>query len=92
MAGGGGESLVKLSREFFQQAWVIGALAVLLGLNVGFTIWWNQVQVDHSCAALNILVSHPVKAPADPAANPSRETTYQFYQALRYWDYADGCQ
>lgn len=31
------------------------------------------------CQAMNLLTSHPVPKPSDPAANPSREKNYQFY-------------
>jgi hypothetical protein len=50
-----------------------------------------QVQLQHECQALELLTATPVPAPADPAANPSRETTYKFYEALLFWERADGC-
>jgi hypothetical protein len=31
------------------------------------------------CPALELLTSHPVPRPADPAANPSRVETWQLY-------------
>lgn len=34
---------------------------------------------DTWCNAMNLLTAKPVKAPQDPAANPSREKDYQFY-------------
>ena len=51
----------------------------------------NQV-VQHECSSLELLTSKPVPKPADPAANPSRETTYQFYVALLAWEHSDGCK
>jgi hypothetical protein len=50
-----------------------------------------QQYAQHGCQALDLLTSVPVPKPADPAANPSRETTYEFYLALLYWEHADGC-
>lgn len=66
-------------------------MALLFGANVGFTIYWNHVQELHACEALQLLTRTPVPYPADPAANPSRVTTYNFYEALLYWRNADGC-
>lgn len=50
----------------------------------------NQV-VQHECSSLELLTATPVAKPADPAANPSREVTYEFYVALLSWEHADGC-
>lgn len=66
-------------------------MTVLFGLNVGFTIYWNHVQESHACQALTDLTRTPIKYPANPAANPSRVATYNFYKALTYWRVADGC-
>lgn len=51
-----------------------------------------QQYAQHGCQALELLTATPVPKPADPAANPSRETTYEFYEALLYWEHADGCK
>lgn len=53
---------------------------------------YTDQQVQHECQALELLTATPVPKPADPAANPSRETTYQFYEALLFWEHADGCK
>jgi hypothetical protein len=50
-----------------------------------------QQYAQHGCQALELLASKPVPKPADPAKNPSRETTYEFYEAILYWEHADGC-
>jgi cyanate lyase len=50
-----------------------------------------QLQLQHECTALELLTATPVPKPADPAANPSRETTYKFYEALVYWENSDHC-
>ena len=70
---------------------IVILMAALFSLNVGFTIYWNHVQENHACQALELLTKTPVPYPADPAANPSRVTTYNFYHALLYWRDADGC-
>jgi hypothetical protein len=48
-------------------------------------------KVRNECAALNLLTARPVPKPADPAANPSRQTNYEFYTALKFWATSDGC-
>ena len=50
-----------------------------------------QQYAQHGCAALGLLTAKPVPKPSDPAANPSRETTYEFYEAILFWERADGC-
>jgi hypothetical protein len=50
-----------------------------------------QLQLKHECTALELLTATPVPYPANPKANPSRVTTYNFYEALLYWERADGC-
>lgn len=52
---------------------------------------YTRQYAEHGCQALELLTSVPVPKPADPKANPSRETTYEFYQALLYWEHTDGC-
>lgn len=51
-----------------------------------------QAYAQHGCSALELLSSKPVPKPADPAANPSRETTYEFYEAIVHWEQLDGCK
>ena len=47
---------------------------------------------DHQwCATLDLLSSHPVSRPADPAANPSRENAWVFYTDVRDLRGAFGC-
>jgi hypothetical protein len=45
----------------------------------------------HACSALEALTVTPVRPPADPAANPSREQYYKLYLGLRLWADEDGC-
>ena len=53
------------------------ALAVVLSVN-------SINESNHNwCAALEILTQHVVPAPADPKANPSRETSFLLYQSLK---------
>jgi hypothetical protein len=79
------------SKQRVRAGLVVLFAAILFGANVGFTIYWNHVQESHACQALVLLTSHPVPYPANPAANPSRVTTYEFYKDLLYWRSADGC-
>lgn len=44
------------------------------------------------CAALDVLTAKPVPEPADPAANPSRVATYQFYESLKRLETQFGCR
>lgn len=49
-------------------------------------------QSQHNwCTALTILTRHPEPAPADPARNPSRVATYQFYVSLKGLEHHFGC-
>lgn len=34
------------------------------------------------CGIVNLVTATPVPKPANPASNPSRETSYRFYQAF----------
>jgi hypothetical protein len=34
------------------------------------------------CGIVNLVTASPVPAPADPSANPSRESSYRFYEAF----------
>ena len=43
------------------------------------------------CTTLTLLTSRPVPKPTDPAANPSRENAWLFYQHLRDLERAFGC-
>jgi hypothetical protein len=52
---------------------------------------YTDTQVRHECEALDLLTATPVSPPSDPVKNQSRETTYKFYEALLYWEHADGC-
>lgn len=47
---------------------------------------------QHACKALELLTATPVPEPANPTANPSRETDFKFYEALVYWQNADACK
>lgn len=57
---------------------IVAALSGAYGLSV-----YAVGQSQHNwCSALIILTRNPVPKPANPTANPSRETTYQFYLSL----------
>lgn len=62
-----------------------------LALSIGGGIWYTRTTVQHECQALEDLTAKPISKPANPAANPSRVVTYNFYVALLDWERADGC-
>ena len=51
-----------------------------------------QQYARHSCQALELITSKSVPKPGNPTANPSREATYEFGQAVLYWEREDGCK
>ena len=63
-----------------------GVVAWLVILNNG-SVTANARQIQHNqqasdrrwCGTMNLLTANPVTRPADPAANPSREASYQLY-------------
>lgn len=70
---------------------------VVLGLALAFgsalTLSLRALnQSQHNwCNALELLTSHPVAKPANPAADPSRQENYQFYLDLRDLQHRFGC-
>jgi uncharacterized lipoprotein len=70
-------------------------LVLLVALLSGASLVWNARTVstdDHKwCAAMTLLTAHPVPKPADPAANPSREQTYRFYETFVTLQHSLGC-
>lgn len=64
---------------------------LLLGATLVFTAHYVN-QSNHTwCSTLNLLTSHPVPKPADPAANPSREQAYRFYITFLVQRHRLGC-
>ena len=55
------------------------------------TTYTNSV-VMNECQALELLTRTPVAKPADPAKNPSRVFSYNFYEAILAWEHKDGCK
>lgn len=70
---------------------VISVSVALLFFAGGYFLTSYQVnqRAKDACQALNILTKTPIPAPPDPAANPSRQVTYQIYEGLLYWRHAD---
>jgi hypothetical protein len=74
--------------------WVAAFVACFLlsvGGPIGYTTWYVASYARHACTALNVAIAHPAPKPDNPAANPSREQGYEFYQALKLWADEDGC-
>jgi hypothetical protein len=44
------------------------------------------------CETLDLLTSHPVPYPADPAANPSRVQSYDYYESFLHVKGKFGCK
>lgn len=62
-----------------------------IGGPVGYTTWYVASYAQHACTALNVLTATPLKPPANPAANPSREQAYRLYLGLKLWALEDRC-
>ena len=60
-------------------AMVIIGLAASVGGSYALAIYSIDQSNQNWCQALNLLTSQPVKAPADPSANPSRVQQYKLY-------------
>ena len=84
-------------------AYSIVVLAVLmLGVGVG-DLFWSAHLADRAaqqdrqtraelCTLISPAVAVPVPKPSDPAANPSRETTYEWYERYLTVSTSFGCQ
>lgn len=66
---------------------LIGGIAIVGGAS----IWYTRTQVQHECAALELLAHVPVSKPANPAAKPAAEQNYEFSQAIKSWATLDEC-
>lgn len=53
---------------------------------------YTDQKVQNECQALELLTRTRVPKPANPQANPSREATYRFYVAIKFWETKDGCK
>lgn len=75
--------------------WWVAMASILyitgVGLPVSVAIWYTNTVAQHACSALDLITEHPVPKPVDPAANPSREQNYEFYQAILSWKRSDSC-
>jgi hypothetical protein len=65
-------------------ALLISALVVIVVAAIAgaylLTAWQINRADQQWCNVINLLISHPVPKPADPAANPSRVQTYELYE------------
>jgi hypothetical protein len=69
----------------------VACFALSVGIPIGYATWYVASYARHACSALEALTVTPVRPPADPAANPSREQYYKLYLGLRLWADEDGC-
>lgn len=60
-----------------------GLLLLLVVAAVGVSLYLSSRAVGNAdrqwCSALDLLTRHPVPAPANPGANPSRAEAYELY-------------
>lgn len=90
----------------FRYAAAVGLVFVLLALGIGANFWLTNYEVQRNnqqlaavrertehrwCATLDLLTSVPVKPPADPASNPSREGEYKLYLDFVQLKHDFGC-
>lgn len=55
-------------------------IIIVIVLGVGGANWWHTLAEGREfCAVIEAATASPVPRPADPAANPSRESNYEFY-------------
>jgi hypothetical protein len=76
-------------------AWLVATFCLLVAgavvISLILTHWQIQHSQDQWCDTLRLLTSKPVPRPADPAANPSRVNSYQFYVNLLALRHRFGC-
>ena len=69
-----------MTRRTKARAW---ALALLIAALAGANLLYTAHAVDGSnhkwCSVIDAITARPVPKPADPAANPSRATSYEWY-------------
>lgn len=76
---------------------IVSVVVVVLGLvlSVGgsyvLSLYVQHQSNQQWCAALELLTSQPVSAPADPSANPSRVQAYKLYQDFLAIERRFGC-
>ena len=53
---------------------------ILFGLSILFTVHYVDAANHKFCQVISGVTAVPVPAPADPAANPSREKQFELYE------------
>lgn len=64
---------------------------VLSGLSMLFTVSYVGDSNRQFCEVITGFTSVPVQRPADPKANPSRETSYEWYERFARLGRGLGC-
>lgn len=82
------DEITGYSRRTRKLFWWLAAIAVvslaLAAANVAFTVHQVSANDQKFCQVITGFTAVPVPKPADPAANPSREQSYEWY--LRFAD------
>ena len=64
---------------------------ILFGLSILFTVHYVAASNHKFCQVVSGVTAVPVTKPADPAANPSRENQWEWYERFVRLDRDLGC-
>jgi hypothetical protein len=64
---------------------------ILFGLSILFTVHYVNTANHKFCQVIRAATATPVQKPANPAANPSREQAFEWYQRYRDLGRSLGC-
>lgn len=70
----------------------VTSLLLAILLNAGFSIWVNQRSQHQWCTTLTLITQRPVRKPAHPAQNESREQSWLLYQDFLRLKSEFGCK
>lgn len=70
---------------------MVSGFIVIILLTAAFTVWQVHQSQSQWCDTMRLLTSHPVPAPSNAAANPSRENAYRFYSDFKMLKERLGC-
>lgn len=73
--------------------WIASAIIFFIlavAIPVGYSTLYTRAQIQHECAALELLTAQPPVPPIP--GKPTSFEVYRFYAALSAWEHADGCR
>jgi len=75
--------------------WRVAWLVALVVLGSGANLLWTSYAIHKNnlqwCDTLDLVTSRPVARPADPKKDPTKELSYEFYQAITALKHRQGC-